>query len=170
MEQLCTGKQVIAQIQPYLDPITACIKKIDSGGSAYDILEVINQSMKLIVDFLHIVLNCKESPGSEDILPIWFYCLIQSAPKKLYSSFYFVNSLLGDEDRKGIYGISIVNLRAGVEFIENLNHKTLKMEENEFILSKKKNEIEYGAHRYKRRLRTQTGYTNKINVKNIQFF
>lgn len=85
-------KPTLSLTAPYLQPAIDCIKTIDSGGGIYEILEKINESMEIIVQTIYIVLNPKESPGNDDILPIWVYCVVKACPKRMYSLSNFIKT------------------------------------------------------------------------------
>lgn len=68
----------IAYMGDYLNSVIEILKRLDEGGSLYMILDVVNQAITGIIDLFYVVLGNKEPPGTEDILPIFMFCLLKA--------------------------------------------------------------------------------------------
>ena len=70
------------------------------------ILTCIQDCLMLISDLFHIVLGQKSPAGSEDILPIFLYCIIRAELKRAATIFNFVDLMIAKDERRGKDGFN----------------------------------------------------------------
>ena len=99
----------------YLHEVIAKLKQIDEGGSVYLIIKCIEQSINAIADLFHIVLGFRTPAGSEDILPIFLYCLAKANLKRVQSIFYFLDLMMIKEERRGKDGFNFTQMETGIK-------------------------------------------------------
>lgn len=143
----------LVELEPHLGPVIECLKMLNYGGGVYEIQDIIEQSTKLINNLIHIVLNTKDPAGADDLDPIWYYAFVIAAPKRMYTICNFIDVFITREDLGGKYGMCFYRINAGIQFVLDANAKILNMEETEFKLRKKENEIKSGIHMYRNRTR-----------------
>jgi hypothetical protein len=100
----------------YLEEVIAKLRCIDEGGSVYLVIRCIEQSIIAIADLFHIVLGFKTPAGSEDILPIFLYCLIKANLRRVQSIFYFLDLMMIKEERRGKDGFNFTQVETGIKY------------------------------------------------------
>jgi len=105
----------IQYMSQYLDEVVGKLKSIDEGGSVYLIIKCIEQSIIAIADLFYIVLGFKTPAGSEDILPIFLYCLIKANLTRAQSIFYFLDLMMIKDDRRGKDGFNFTQVETGIK-------------------------------------------------------
>lgn len=141
----------IAYMGSYLESVTEDLKRMDEGGSLYMVLECIEQAMTGIVDLFHVVLGNKEPPGSEDILPIFLFCVQRANLERMLSIFYFLDLMMIKEERRGKGGFNLTQVETGISFVEHLSARALGYDEIEFEGLVMKMEVCNDIHRYRLR-------------------
>jgi hypothetical protein len=105
----------IRYMSKYLDDVIAKLKGIDEGGSVYLVIRCIERSIIAIADLFHIVLGFKTPAGSEDILPIFLYCLVKANLQRAQSIFYFLDLMMIKEERRGKDGFNFTQIETGIK-------------------------------------------------------
>lgn len=100
----------------YLDEVILKLKCIDEGGSVYLVIRCIEQSIIAIADLFHIVLGFKTPAGSEDILPIFLFCLIKANLKRAQSIFNYLDLMMIKEERRGKDGFNFTQVETGIKY------------------------------------------------------
>lgn len=154
----------IAYMGQYLSIVTDHLKRMDDGGSVSMVLDCIEKAMTAIVDLFHVVLGQEEPPGSEDILPIFLFCLQRAKVERLQSIFYFIDLMMIREERRGKGGFNFTQIETGMSFIEMLSGRVIGYEEDEFERKLMEMEIKSDIHRF--RLRKVHHYST---VENVEF-
>ena len=106
----------VEYLSRYLGEVTIALREMDKGGSVYQIIGCVEKAINLINDLYHIVLGSKSPPGSEDILPLFLFCLFQARLQRGQTIFYFIDLMIAKEDRRGKDGFNFAQIETGVQY------------------------------------------------------
>ena len=69
---------------------------------------------------------CEKMIGSEELNPIFTYCVIKAKPINWVSSMRFMSLMISQKDSKGERGFALTKLKIATQIIENANSKLFK--------------------------------------------
>lgn len=113
--QKADGQGKIQYLSGYLGEVISTLREMDNGGSVYQIIGCVERAILLINDLHHIVLGSKSPPGSEDILPIFLYCLLKAQLERGQTIYYFIDLMIVKQDRRGKDGFNFAQIETGVQ-------------------------------------------------------
>lgn len=93
-----------------------------------------------IINAVDTIVNCirfctgkySEGYSLDDYLPILYYTIIKSKPKRFVSNINFIKSLLDKNKSLGSYGHYLANLESAYNYILEINHTHLNMSKGAF--------------------------------------
>lgn len=153
------------------------IIKINEEKCPVDKLRCVQRAYSILNNTIKFCSGKKEGAGVDDIMPILIYLIIKTKPKRMISNLNYIKSLVQPSKLLQNQGFLLTQLEMCIEFIININYKTFKINEQEFIKKyanslenyvednsttkkkKKKNKFHYRRHSSKE--------VNTINPDNI---
>lgn len=102
-------------LSKYLEDVIMKLKSIDEGGSVFLVIKCVEQALMVISDLFHIVLGSKTPAGSEDIVPIFLYCLVKAELQRAQSIFYFIDLMMAKDERRGKDGFNFTQIETGIK-------------------------------------------------------
>ncbi|CAD8056666.1 unnamed protein product [Paramecium sonneborni] len=137
------------------DLAVEALLNIDNCKTAVNKLEAIITCSKIMNDVLKLTSLKEEATSADTVLPILIYILIKAAPQRLHSNLNFVQIFLDKSKNVSQQGYCLTQLQLAIQWLEEVDHKLLKMDQLNFLETITKAEIRYGIHYLKRRNRSE---------------
>ncbi|CAK58383.1 unnamed protein product (macronuclear) [Paramecium tetraurelia] len=137
------------------DLAVEALLNIDNCKTAVNKLEAMIQCSKIMNDVLKLTSLKEEATSADTVLPILIYILIKAAPQRLHSNLNFVSLFLDKSKTVSQQGYCLTQLQLAIQWLEEVDHKLLKMDQLNFLETITKAEIRYGIHYLKRRNRSE---------------
>ena len=107
------------------------IKKMDDLSNPNNMLEQFNKGVQLVNSMFSFMLNqTGVDPG--ELLQLIIYGIINSKPKKLNFSINFIKYFMDENQSLENIGYNLTSVQSSADYIQKLNGKKLKMDEQEF--------------------------------------
>jgi hypothetical protein len=107
------------------------IKKMDSLRTPGGMLDQFGLGVQLINSMFVFMMNEKHAEAG-DLLPIIIYSIINSKPKRMIFNIKFIKYFMSENQLLGNIGYNLTQAESSMNYIQNLNGKQLKMDEQEF--------------------------------------
>lgn len=109
------------------------LSKIDSEKSPIGKLSCVINAVNIIINCIRFCTGKFDGGYSvEDFMPILNYIIIKSKPKRMISNFNFIDSLLDENKKKGVYGNMLTNLNFSLQYIQEIDHTKLNISKEDF--------------------------------------
>jgi hypothetical protein len=105
---------------------------IDNEFSPKDKIKCIEDSFNILYRSLSFTTGKEEKPGVDDIIPIFIFVLIKSRIKRIYSNINYIKSFTIPGKLLANYGFYLTQFEMAREFILNIDHRVLKVSEEEY--------------------------------------
>ena len=107
------------------------IKKMDHLRTPGGMLDQFGLGVQLINSMFVFMMNEKHAEAG-DLLPIIIYSIINSKPKRMIFNIKFIKYFMSENQLLGNIGYNLTQAESSMNYIQNLNGKQLKMDEQEF--------------------------------------
>jgi hypothetical protein len=107
------------------------IKKMDNLRTPGGMLDQFGLGVQLINSMFVFMMNEKHAEAG-DLLPLIIYSIINSKPKRMIFNIKFIKYFMSENQLLGNIGYNLIQAESSMNFIQNLNGKQLKMDEQEF--------------------------------------
>ena len=107
------------------------IKKMDDLRTPGGMLDEFGIGVQLINSMFIFMLNQRQAEAGE-LLPLIIYGIINCKPKRMIFNINFIKYFMGKNQELGNVGYNLTQAESSTYYIQNLNHKQLQMDEQEF--------------------------------------
>ena len=108
------------------------IKRIDVVKSILEKLLCISNALNTMNNTIKFSSGKDEDAGQDELVPIFNYIVIKAQPKRMISNVNYIKCFLSDKDNSGNFGFLLSQMESAINFILNINHKSLNITEDEF--------------------------------------
>ena len=134
-------------VESGLGPTIRELGKIAEAQSFYDKLQLIKDCLQRLVGVLTTATG--KVPGSEEVHPLFVYCLLKAKPSGWLSTNSFMTLCVPEDQNKGEAGFIITQVVLATRIIETINKNNLR--DYNFEKHILENEIRHGVHLIRRR-------------------
>jgi hypothetical protein len=108
------------------------IKRIDVVKSILEKLLCISNALNTMNNTIKFSSGKDEDAGQDELVPIFNYIIIKAQPQRMISNINYIKCFLSDKDNSGNFGFLLSQMESAINFILNINHKSLNITEDEF--------------------------------------
>ena len=108
------------------------IKRIDVVKSILEKLLCISNALNTMNNTIKFSSGKDEDAGQDELVPIFNYIIIKAQPRRMISNVNYIKCFLSDKDNSGNFGFLLSQMESAINFILNINHKSLNITEDEF--------------------------------------
>lgn len=121
------------------------LNSMDNRMTPYEKLECMVECFKIITQVIDLAASKDGGGGADDTLPIMIYVILKACPKRMHSNLNFITMLREKDKMLAGEGYCYTQVKSAVLTIESINHKFLRMPQEQFQEIMKKKEIEHQA-------------------------
>jgi len=108
------------------------LNKLEFERSPVNKLKCVQAAYKILNNCINFCSGKDEGAGVDDIIPILIFIIIKSRLKRIFSNVNYIKTFMNPSKLLATYGFLLTQIEMAIEFIFGLDHKILKMSEEEF--------------------------------------